>query len=224
MSDGSEQISALGQIVPEFHFDLVARIIPGAYTIAVLIWILDLLPTPCSLLQEPSWVPSAIAFMTFVAGAYVVGLLLEPASVELGKIHFRRTWITAACANRAIFLLALERLVGGCEETDPEKLQCRDFVRILRSLEDHLKQKSEATSRLLSKMAAESRCCQSLGTGSLVTILFIWGRYIVVRAGMRVSIVETVSFLTFGVIAQLAAQRRFDSLIRRQLSLFAQEL
>lgn len=223
MNDGSEHITALGQIVPEFHFDLVARIIPGACTLAAMIWILGLLPTPCSLLQGPSWVSSAIVFIVFVACAYVAGLLLEPASIQLGKIHFRRIWISAARADSGVFWSAVQELIGGRIETDPSGLKSQDFVRIQRRLEDHLKLRSEATSRLLSKMAAESRCCQNLGTGSLVAMLFIGGKCLVIRTDFLASILEAASFFAFSLIAGLAAERRLESLIRRQLSLFALE-
>lgn len=75
-TDEPPKLSGFSSIVPHFHYDLIGRIVPGAYLLAGAYWLL--VGRGC--LAKPGAMPSATALFLLALTAYAVGYMLGPVS------------------------------------------------------------------------------------------------------------------------------------------------
>jgi hypothetical protein len=221
MGADSDRISTLGQLIPEFHFDLVARILPGAFTI-LSVFGLAAWPFDAAHSRSPvNWASSVIASLLFLGASYLTGLLLGEPGRYLGRIYDFKVWAKVISEYDDVIRNVIAELPVRCAGKTPGALTQDDRRRLFRILADHLEQRSELVRSMLTKMSAESRCCENLAAGSAFAALatfpigLLRGEPIGWCGGWSLVFL----FIAFGSILQ--GERRLEQLIRRAMSYFA---
>jgi hypothetical protein len=102
-------------------------------------------------------------------------------------------------------------------------LKIKDFLRVIRLLDDYLKRRDEIARTVLPKMAAEARCCDNLSAGSLLTGLLVLAKCIAAMENWLPCLTEVSLFSVICIVSAMAARRRYRAFLSRQLSYFSLE-
>jgi len=227
----AENGSTLAKIVPEFFYDLIARILPGL-VFAVLLLIAA---APESLLffrdlavqNKLEGVPFALLFLVLIAIAYILGILLGPLGARVRDLYLPRVWKACAGTAHEAFVVgyATRRGLIGTAVENPAvaSLDRKALKTLYRLLEDELKAKDPLGRVLLPKLHAETVLCDHLCAASLLVAALAGVLTLTGTRQPRTAWTVFVLFLfALAIFTGWTAKYRFWGLIQRLLSLSIQ--
>lgn len=90
-------VTRIGGVIPWFFFDVIGRIVPGAYLIAMVTWGTHDLFELKTLINKPGKdvLDFATSFLLLLIASYFLGFLLGPISWGLEKLFWRSPWSIA---------------------------------------------------------------------------------------------------------------------------------
>lgn len=226
-----ENGSTLAAIVPEFFYDLIARILPGL-VFAILLLVVSA-PDSLGFLRELAaqnklqGVPFVLLFVVLIALSYALGILLGPLGAKVRDLYLPPVWRQVVGTTHLEFVKGYANRRGLSVSPDHEAivagLDRKALKTLFRLLEDELKSKDPLGRVLLPKLHAETVFCDHLCVALLLVgtlaalLLFLdvlqpraaWGTFMAVLFGLA-------------LFAGWTAKYRFWGLIQRLLSLGSQ--
>lgn len=160
----NKNLSKLQKIIPEFHFDLISRIVPGFVLLFLMAqWAVgDRTPADAGkTLFNPSLQWTWTSGLLVIPLSYVLGLFCSAISRLVSWPAELIIWRTISKEDRKWTSEQVQALL----KTEDVDYNSRQFMRLFDPIHDYLKERKESQSTLLSKLVAEVGFFYTLCTG-----------------------------------------------------------
>jgi hypothetical protein len=219
-------IGGINTVIPEFYYDLLARILPGLISLlAVLVAAGVINPTIALERMFTLTMASVIAlYIALAACGYVVGIVLTYFQRGIRWLYIPRVWrqllATENCKHliksRASELKIPVSVISPALDSDASKKAVRNAVTLLYGpLHDLLKERHPQARLVLDKMNGEAGLCESLVVGLLLTSLVLCWRVFAEGLWRSLEMWLIIGLLLAVIFLFLVAQYRYKHMIER---------
>jgi len=200
-------------IVPEFFFDLIARVPPGILLVLLVLLEFGVLSQTNTdkLFATTGGFVIVLSILLFGAG-YSVGIFLSVPGIYIGKLYFKNVWDHFTHTEEAILQEISRKLKLNMKFANGKPQTRSDWWRFHRVTHDYLKHKDKDARVMLPKMSAEASLCNN--TAAALTV------YPIIRL-FHCGFHGQLSLLWFVVIVAIfvcMAQIRYRRMIDSQIS------
>ncbi|MFN8092436.1 MAG: hypothetical protein U0599_09495 [Vicinamibacteria bacterium] len=233
LEEPKAELSTPQTLLPEFYYDLMARILPGVVFAATLLFLLGAFEVKAAIerVAQTAWAP--IVFLVTGVGTcgYIIGILLTPLQARVRSGYIPEVWQPILASNRAVicekqaqlglrdFAAELDNAIRGSVWRPADRAALARVARQLYSpLHDLLKARLPQAQLVLPKMNGETGLCDNICAGLTVLSLVPVSQMLHAARFDEKLAWYSVVLLFLALISFWAAKVRYDGLVRRHFA------